>query len=95
MSVLKVLGVALATTVLVSSHALALTVTNRDTSPYTVTIQKGDNESEHALDAGQSLNEACEEGCVIRLSGVEGEHSAQNADKFFIQDGALQRDQDQ
>jgi hypothetical protein len=93
MSVLKVLGAALAATVLVSSQVNALTVTNRDTSPYTVYIQKGDNESEHALPSGQSLNEVCEEGCVVRLAGIEGDHSAQDADTFVIQDGALQREQ--
>lgn len=94
MSVLKVLGIALASTVLASSAALALSVTNRDASSHTVYVQQGENETELSVSSGQSVDAACEEGCIIRLAGVEGEIAAQNADKLVIQDGAIQREQE-
>lgn len=94
MSVLKVAGAAVAVLVLVSTQALSMTVTNRDTKEYTVVIQKGDNETEHALPAGGTVEDACDEGCQVRIAGIEGEVSAQTADRYVIQDGALQREQE-
>ena len=94
MSVIKVLGVALATSLLASSAALALSLTNRDASSHTIYVQQGDNETELAVSAGQSVDTPCEEGCMLRLAGVEGEFAAQNADKLVIQDGAIQREQE-
>jgi hypothetical protein len=91
MSLLKVLGAALATTVLVSTYAHALSIPNSDRSEHTVFIQRGDNESEYAIPAGGSLDEAC----VVRLSGVEGTQAAQNADNFVIQNGSLQLQSEQ
>jgi hypothetical protein len=93
MSVSKVLGAALAATLLVSSQALALTITNRDADARTVVIQKGDAESEYALPAGESMEEACEEGCVLRLADVDGDHQAGAEDRFVIQNGSLQREE--
>jgi hypothetical protein len=95
MSLLKVLGAALATTVLVSTYAHALSIPNSDRSEHTVFIQRGDNESEYAIPAGGSLDEACDESCVVRLSGVEGTQAAQNADNFVIQNGSLQLQSEQ
>lgn len=93
MSVLKVLGAALATTLLVSTSALALTITNRDAAPHTVMIQKGDSEGEIAVPAGEAVDAACEDSCVVSLAGSEDKFEAQDADKLFVQDGALQREQ--
>lgn len=95
MSVLKVLGIALATTVLASTYANALTVTNRDTAAHTVYIKMGDQESEHAIPAGESVDTACEESCAVRLSGVEESMPAENADRLVIEDGALSKEQSQ
>lgn len=94
MSVLKVLGTALTVTLLASTSAFALTVTNRDTSAHTVYVQQGDNQSEHALPAGESFEANCEEGCILRLAGAEGEMPAENADKLVILDGSIQREQE-
>lgn len=94
MSALKVLGVALAASLLVSTSALALSVTNRDASSHTVFVQQGDNQSEHSLPAGESFEAACEEGCILRLSGAEGETPAENADKLVILEGSIQREQE-
>lgn len=92
MSVMKIAGAALAA-VLLASPALAMTITNRDASPHTVMIQKGEDESEHALDAGAVLEDACEEGCMVRLGESGEDVAAQAEDQFVIQDGALQREE--
>jgi hypothetical protein len=93
MSVLKVLGAALAASVVLSSQALALTITNRDAGTATILIQRGDVEDEYALPAGETMEEACEEGCVVRLAGVDGDHSAQAEDRFVVQEGNLLREE--
>lgn len=93
MSILKVLGAALGATLLVT-FAQAMTITNRDSSDYTVVIQKGDEAVEHMLGAGATVEDVCDEGCIVRLADADAEEGveANTGDRFAIEDGELMRD---
>lgn len=93
MSAIKVLITALAVTGLFVTQATALTITNRDTKDHTVVIQTGEQQNEHALPQGAILEEACEGGCFVSLANDEEEYAGGPADKFIIQNGVLEREQ--
>ncbi len=93
MSVIKTLGSALAVMLLATTSTYALSVTNRDTAGHTVYVLQGDQQSEYDLPAGESVDATCDESCTVRIAGIEGELSAQGADKLIIQNGALQREE--
>ena len=94
MSLIKVLGSALVATVFATTSAFALSVTNRDTAQHTVYVLQGDQQSEYALPAGESVDAACEESCTVTVAGIDGELSAQAADKLVIQNGAIQKEEE-
>lgn len=89
MSALKVLGAALGFAVLVVTGAQALSITNRDSSDYTVVIQqKGEDAEEVALPAGATIEDACEDGCTIGLADAAAQ-DATGADSFVVEAGLL------
>lgn len=92
MSVFKSAVTALALTGLLSSQALALTITNRDAKPHSVTVKHGDEEKQLSLPEGAMIEEACDEGCTLRLAGAEDDYAGGKDDKFVIQNDSLQRE---
>lgn len=94
MSVIKTLGSALVVTLLTTTSAFALSLTNRDTAQHTVYVLQGDQQSEYAVPAGESVDATCDESCTVRVAGIDGELAAQGGDKLIIQDGAIQKDEE-
>ncbi len=85
-----VLGLTAAT--LLVGPALALTISNRDTSEYQIQVTQGDQTAERSLGAGAVLEEACEEGCVLRLADSDVEFEAKGDDALMIKGGQIQKD---
>ncbi len=82
-------GITLGAILLMAGSAMAMTVTNRDTADHKVTITAGDAEIEHSLPAGESIEDACESGCVVRLGDEEVE--ATTEDELVIESGKLSK----
>lgn len=93
MKVVPALGASLGMLMLLSSQALAMTITNRDTEGRTVTIVSGEATATHNLAAGASVEDACEEGCMVRVAGVDDEFEAESGDALMIKGGKLQIDE--
>ena len=66
----KLVGVTIAAAILTASGAAhALTITNRDSTEYSLTIVENDAKRSLAIKPEQSLNDLCLEGCTITLGG--------------------------
>jgi hypothetical protein len=61
------LATAAAVGVLMTSQAEALTITNNDPVKQTITIVEGDKASNLSLAPGESGEQLCQSGCVIRM----------------------------
>lgn len=88
---IRTAGATLCAILLTASSALAMTVTNRDTADYTVTIAAGDNEVELDLPAGKSIENACESGCIVRLADGDEEVEAEAGDDLVIEAGKFKK----
>ena len=83
-----VLGLTAAT--LLASPALALTINNRDTSEHAVQFTKGGKTVERSLVKGELLEEACVQGCVVRLAGSDVKFNAKDDDTLVVKGGKIQ-----
>ena len=77
-----------------AAPASALTVTNNDETDYTIAITVGEQNTEHAVATGASVEAACGDGCLISLIGADGvvdEIEAVDADNLTITAGVFQK----
>lgn len=71
----------------------AATITNRDEQEQKVTITEGGASSEHTIRPGQTLDNVCMKGCVLRLNdSEEDEYEVDGDDIVAIEEGFLYYD---
>lgn len=79
----------LACTVLAATPALAITVTNQDKSERTLTVDKGEAQTNQTLAAGASAEVECKEGCELRVVGSGYGRPVNTGDKLVIAGGMI------
>jgi len=50
--------------------ALSAVIENKDTGPYTITVEQKDGRSTHQIAAGGKLEGFCLDGCIVILDGI-------------------------
>lgn len=89
MRILKLTTV-LAAVAMAASPALATTIVNQDTKEHTLTVDRGKEQKDHKIAAGDSLKVDCPEKCGFRLGTVGYGRQAGNDEKLVIgADGML------
>ena len=81
---------------LAASPAVAATVTNQNKKEHILTVDRGEQETDHKIAPGASLQIDCKEGCALRLkNGAAGYDSmVADGDKLLINEkGFLTHDQ--
>lgn len=83
-STVVLLGMTLAAT-----PAFAITVTNQDKGEHTLTVDKGETETDQKLAGGASTEVDCQGGCELRVKGSGYGRSVEKGDKLVIKDGMI------
>ena len=80
-------------TLLLTSTADAVSVTNRDEKDHTISIVEGDAKQDHVLKPSQVLSGVCQKGCIIRLNDSESdEYELEGPEVVSIEEGYLYYD---
>lgn len=83
------LGFAAAAAVLATSVAAqALTLTNRDSTEYTVRISEPENEDTLVIQPEESVTDLCYSSCILKLEGGKGK-SFTGDETVVIENGVL------
>lgn len=83
-STVVLLGMTLAAT-----PAFAITVINQDKGEQTLTVDKGETETDQKLAAGATTEVECQGGCELRVKGSGYGRSVEKGDKLVIKDGMI------
>ena len=70
--------------VLLAGPAMAVTITNQDSKEHTLTVDRGAQESQKKIGAGQSVQVDCPEGCGFRVLGSGYGRQPGNDGKLII-----------
>ncbi len=90
MTVFRTLAIAAGALALAAGPALAVTVANGGDSPKKVVVDLGEQETEHAIEAGATAKLACPEGCELRIVGLGYGWAATAGDTLSIgKDGLM------
>lgn len=80
-------------TLLVTSAAHAVSVTNRDDKEYKLSVIEGDAKQDHTLKPSAVIEGICLKGCVIRLNDSENdEYELEGSEVVSIEEGYLYYD---
>jgi hypothetical protein len=71
-----------------SGPALALTITNIDPKPHTVTVTAGGKDNKITIEAQQASEAPCEGGCSVKLENGEV-YQLKGGETISIEDGAI------
>lgn len=71
-----------------ASPALALTISNLDAEPHTVSVTAGDKTEQVKVEAQQTAEPACQGGCKVKLENDE-EYQLKGSEKVSIDGGAI------
>jgi hypothetical protein len=75
------------------AYAAAVTITNRDSKDYKVTIIEGEKSQDHTLKPAGVLQNICAKGCVVRLNDSENdEYELEGTEVVSIEEGYLYYD---
>jgi hypothetical protein len=92
-SKIKVLLLATIAVGVMSSHAHAVSVTNKDDKEQKIQIVEGEVKKDHTLKPAAILDGVCLKGCVIRLNDNENdEYELDGTEVVTIEDGYLYYD---
>jgi len=76
-----------------TSHAGAVSVTNRDDKDHKVTVIEGDIKKDHVLKPSAVLEGVCQKGCIIRLNDSDNdEYDLEGTEVVSIEEGYLYYD---
>jgi hypothetical protein len=84
----SLLGLAVAASFVAATEAQALSITNRETTPQTLTVMAGDNKDVVTIDPEQAVEGICNAGCVIQLKNGD-EYEFEGTEIVSMEDGAL------
>ncbi len=73
--------------------ANAVTITNRDTESYKVTVSEGDNSNEVNISPSQKLDGICLNGCTLRLNDKSDEYVLEGDEVVSIEGSELYMDE--
>jgi len=68
--------------------ALALTISNVDPDPHTITVTAGTDVKEVTVEPDQQIDTVCTEGCLVELENGE-QYQMQGGEKVSIEDGVI------
>ena len=68
--------------------AQALTISNIDPDPHTVTVTAGSDSKQFTVESQASVEPSCEPGCTIELDSGE-QYEMQGREKITIEDGNI------
>src|SRR5262245_21127124 len=72
--------------IFVSLPAAALTISNEDADPHTVTVTAGTDTKELTVEPDQQIDAVCAEGCMVELENGE-QYQMQGGETVSIEDG--------
>jgi hypothetical protein len=68
--------------------AAALTISNEDADPHTVTVTAGTDTKELTVEPDQQIDAGCTEGCMVELENGE-QYQMQGGETVSIEDGVI------
>lgn len=78
---------------LASGAAVAATINNADRAPRTISIQSKASSRMVTVDPGRSLEDVCNDGCVVTIEGEsDGEWRLDGSERVTIEDALLYYD---
>jgi hypothetical protein len=87
MKVAKILGLGVLG-VLFAVPAEALTITNTDPDPHTITVKTGSDSKELTIEPQAAVDPPCDKGCTVELESGE-QYEMQGGEEVSIEDGVI------